>query len=201
MGGALKRALDSACGSLSKVLDVDEATALRLLFAGSLTTFAVTAMTTRCRASTDDVGAYEEADAPSCEMAAQLERTEDAWKPKPNVQLPNGKWVYHPDFDVDMDLMSESTSGFRERVWSHAHVLPNGLLKDTREEGLSSGAKGRSMEGDDSDFTDDDEGAVKFRCVAGLASESNAGLPGINDRRRGPPPIRRLPCVRPGGSP
>eukprot|EP00966_Prymnesium_polylepis_P033505 778900-Prymnesium_polylepis.1 len=246
MIGTLKRALDSACDLTSKILDVDESTA-RVIFAGSLTTLAVTAVglgshevARRLRNSSTDEGT----DAPSCSKASQLERTEDDWKPKPNVQLPNGKWVWHPDFDVEMDSISETTSSTRKRTWSHAHVLPNGLLKDTREEeSLSSceprvgpsnfgklcerwctccarpsgdrsgsravcgsctaGAKARYSEDDDSDFTDDEGGGggVKYRSTAGLSlTESNAGY-GLNDRRRGPPQIRRLPCIRPGGSP
>jgi len=206
MIGTLKRALDSACDLTSKILDVDESTA-RVIFAGSLTTLAVTAVglgshevARRLRNSSTDEGT----DAPSCSKASQLERTEDDWKPKPNVQLPNGKWVWHPDFDVEMDSISETTSSTRKRTWSHAHVLPNGLLKDTREEeSLSSCAKARYSEDDDSDFTDDEGGGggVKYRSTAGLSlTESNAGY-GLNDRRRGPPQIRRLPCIRPGGSP
>ena len=43
MIGTLKRALDSACDFTSKILDVDESTA-RVVFAGSLTTLAITAV-------------------------------------------------------------------------------------------------------------------------------------------------------------
>jgi hypothetical protein len=60
---------------------------------------------------------------------------EEAWKPQPNVQLPSGKWVYHSDFDTKMTVPDKTVV----EPWEHAHVLPNGLLKD--ESGNSSPPK------------------------------------------------------------
>ena len=51
---------------------------------------------------------------------------EEAWKPQPNVQLRSGKWAYHPDFDTKMTVPDQTVVN----SWEHAHVLPNGLLKD-----------------------------------------------------------------------
>ena len=64
-----------------------------------------------------------------------IEESAKTWKPQPNVQLPSGKWAYHPDFDIKVTTPDQTVVD----SWEHAHVLPNGLLKD--ESGNSSPPK------------------------------------------------------------
>eukprot|EP00966_Prymnesium_polylepis_P253259 5853608-Prymnesium_polylepis.1 len=96
----------------------------------------------------------------------------DEWAPAPNVRLPSGRWVYHADFDIDLSEPSSTTTG----IWEHAHVLPNGLLKD-----ISPEAAGPQR-----------EPSVDRRQHSSDLDASEAGT-----ERRSPPRIRRLPCVRP----
>jgi hypothetical protein len=57
--------------------------------------------------------------------------------PKPNVQLPSGKWVYHADFEI-LPNIEEVT----EAKWDHANVLPGGLLQDSEQEDTYSENRG-----------------------------------------------------------
>lgn len=52
--------------------------------------------------------------------------TETDWKPKPNTVDRLGNPVYHPDFELDSTVSNPGGS----KGWEHAHVLPEGLLKD-----------------------------------------------------------------------
>ena len=126
------------------------------------------ASTTKMKAYTE-TKAHEAATACSSNGACSNDRERrDEWEPSPNVRLPSGRWVYHPDFDIDLSGPEKRSSIVG--VWEHAHVLPNGLLKDTSPE-APSGVDGRHRSANDPS-------------VAGT-------------ERRSPPRIRRLPCVRP----
>jgi len=107
------------------------------------------------------------------------------WQPTPNVQLPSGRWVYHPDFDIDHGSTGAIGSSGGS-TWSEANVLPNGLLKDPGTDAPR--VRGESVA---SAFSSSSEDGVHFRCAAGAELEAQ------QDERIIPPRIQRLPCVRP----